>query len=556
MKYKYHTFMSYSSSDRDVAEKIVSRLRRDYKLDVWFDEDEIAPGDELPPRIKKGLEQSRTVTVLLGENSGGWQQKEINTAIARNSARGNSKVIPVLLPGVDRKRAAALFLESVRAEPLRSVDDTKALDRIVFGITGKPAGSTPAQPVTRAPRPAQDARAAAQKLTQYLSEARMVFVVGSPQADGNALARDLLRKIKLPVEGGVTPPLDVSAWYYEVKNGEDALMGEIEEATFYNRPGFPLTQWRLAWLLAERSGGPRGQPTVVVTTDVDLSMERALVLAGVSFTRIVPGCFSSQDEVNSPQLEVSRVVCRPHDGVVDVLPDCAESAGGRPLADATLDHPPGLRFVPPFDRDGPDQPEQFQRGLDDWDRWNDLDEAIVGQTVHQHPGPIGGSPRDLTLDGTWPKVLLFKLQGSIDALGGCVVTPVDRAEHIDLWRDHIPEMITTRLRQAAILLLGYCELEPGFLVVRKLLLRPPHHGDVRVLVRSPPELAPPNLDEREPVVSLLWSKLQNRSLVRNKCDAVAVDCAALLMALGESQKAEPQRARRQLRRGRTVSGQL
>ena len=53
----YDVFISHSSKDKVAVRNLAERLKSD-GLKVWFDECEIKPGDLIPLKINKGLEQS------------------------------------------------------------------------------------------------------------------------------------------------------------------------------------------------------------------------------------------------------------------------------------------------------------------------------------------------------------------------------------------------------------------------------------------------------------------------------------------------------------------
>ena len=48
--FEFDVFLSHSSADNDIARDIANRLKLD-DVRVWFDEDQINPGDSIPAKI-------------------------------------------------------------------------------------------------------------------------------------------------------------------------------------------------------------------------------------------------------------------------------------------------------------------------------------------------------------------------------------------------------------------------------------------------------------------------------------------------------------------------
>jgi hypothetical protein len=54
-EFSFDVFLSHSSKDKDVVRDIANRLKSD-GVRVWFDEDQIKPGDSTRAKIEEGLE--------------------------------------------------------------------------------------------------------------------------------------------------------------------------------------------------------------------------------------------------------------------------------------------------------------------------------------------------------------------------------------------------------------------------------------------------------------------------------------------------------------------
>lgn len=51
--FKYDVFLSHSHKDKPVVRELANRLKKD-KLRVWFDEQELKPGDNIPMNCTGG----------------------------------------------------------------------------------------------------------------------------------------------------------------------------------------------------------------------------------------------------------------------------------------------------------------------------------------------------------------------------------------------------------------------------------------------------------------------------------------------------------------------
>ena len=93
-------FVSYSSQDHDKAAELVSALRREPDIAVWFDENEILPGDDMVERMKSGNEAADHIIVCLSPSFDekpptSWVKKELRMAMLRESQSQAWYIIPV-----------------------------------------------------------------------------------------------------------------------------------------------------------------------------------------------------------------------------------------------------------------------------------------------------------------------------------------------------------------------------------------------------------------------------------------------------------------------------
>ena len=93
--FAYDVFLSHNAKDKPVVRELAERLKQD-GLRVWFDEWVIPPGDSIPLKIEQGLEQSRTLILVMSQNAfaSEWVALERHTVLFRdptNAERRSSR---------------------------------------------------------------------------------------------------------------------------------------------------------------------------------------------------------------------------------------------------------------------------------------------------------------------------------------------------------------------------------------------------------------------------------------------------------------------------------
>lgn len=140
MEHKARIFLSHSSADKSIAEKISNDLELlDYK--VWLDKWEIQIGSSIPSNISKGLESADFVVILLSKKSvvSQWVDREWTAKYWHEIEDNKIKILPVLLedckiPGLLKGRMYADFRESYAVgfyKLAQSLDIHKALLQLV-----------------------------------------------------------------------------------------------------------------------------------------------------------------------------------------------------------------------------------------------------------------------------------------------------------------------------------------------------------------------------------------------------------------------------------------
>jgi len=104
-------FVSYNREDMVNVEQVVSRLHEEVGIRIWFDRQNLIPGEPWPKRLEQALEASEALVVFLGPNGiGNWQDREIHGANQKSVDDPQVRVIPVLLPGGPSPKELPLFL--------------------------------------------------------------------------------------------------------------------------------------------------------------------------------------------------------------------------------------------------------------------------------------------------------------------------------------------------------------------------------------------------------------------------------------------------------------
>lgn len=128
-RYRHSVFISYSTQDRMLAERLAEKLRAE-RFNVWTDR-EILPGQDWQRAIETAIDKSDVIVIILSETALGssWQQMEIGMAL-RSIVGQSKKVIPVLVSGIDSDSLPA-FLRHIPSVKLDRDDE----DRVVESIT-------------------------------------------------------------------------------------------------------------------------------------------------------------------------------------------------------------------------------------------------------------------------------------------------------------------------------------------------------------------------------------------------------------------------------------
>jgi len=111
MTYQYDVFISHSSKNKQVARMLAMELKH-AGLSVWFDEWMIKVGDDIYLEVEKGLENSKSVVVLMSPHffDSEWAVFERSTLAFRDPANKQRTILPVLIEDCDIPQALRRIL--------------------------------------------------------------------------------------------------------------------------------------------------------------------------------------------------------------------------------------------------------------------------------------------------------------------------------------------------------------------------------------------------------------------------------------------------------------
>jgi hypothetical protein len=130
-------FISHNHKDKDIVRKLAEDLRRQ-GIEVWLDEELIAPGEPWAEKLSRAVEQSDAVLVAMSRNTpeSQWQTAEIAFAVAAQKRDVSKRIIPVL---IDKDAEVPFFLKNLLYCDLSDSEAySRNLSQLVQAILRKP----------------------------------------------------------------------------------------------------------------------------------------------------------------------------------------------------------------------------------------------------------------------------------------------------------------------------------------------------------------------------------------------------------------------------------
>ena len=517
---RYDVFISYMSQDRVPVHRIAEHLRDQHGLRIWLDDWMLRPGQPLLDNIENGLRESHAIAVFVGAHGlGPWETSEYRSAVARQISE-KTPVIPVLLPGALERASGHVRLEHVLPPTLqqnlainfaRGLDDEVELNRLVWGITGRnplasesmALGAPQAPPAVAMPGDMDVMDA----VVQDVLKGDITILLGRSAAGARypqhaapfELSARLLRELSLVGDGydGLVPGMESVASLLAATRGEVTLersVIDILERAGDTQPEVHKALAVLMRLLGRRPPERRARrraPRLILTTNFDLLLERALLRAGIQFSRLVQ--FRGE-----PRIDVT------------VFDDVALAAGGDILV--------GGKRAPAANGD-------------------DLDGLIYGQEKRSVRARVtdnvgGNSIASLAIDQL-PDPILYKFQGSQDIKNSCAISADHCFDFVTrlLEQECVPKQISEIIGSSTLIALGASVLDQDFRLIYHTLLRKQWeiNPNRRYTIGSRADV-----DRRDPSLKLAesdWKAIKSNTLGSYRIDSVDAPPAEFLTEL-------------------------
>jgi len=116
--FKYQVFISHSSKDNSVVDRLVQKLKQQ-GITYWIDAEQIGFGESITKQIEDGIRASKHILVCLSSNLGksNWCRAEYAAVLHQYfSGSTNRRVIPIKLDDVTDDEIPVLLYDIRRAD--------------------------------------------------------------------------------------------------------------------------------------------------------------------------------------------------------------------------------------------------------------------------------------------------------------------------------------------------------------------------------------------------------------------------------------------------------
>jgi hypothetical protein len=475
--YEYDVFISYNHKDQDDALALEEALSG-FGLRVFIDR-EIRAGDAVPTVLARNIVRSKSVVIVFGSfGFTEYQADELRHALHHEGGLAGTaerrRVIPLILP---RGPAPNGLPEEVRPLSRMSfdagIDDRQRLSDLYYSIEGKrppkpQAEFRSAQADASESRgtftPAGDALAALRDsaessgITFFLGE-RAAHHEGARFPNSYEMAHEIYSDPSVSLIDSeyeeLLPSFDVAGTCYATRRTPTGLDTRLSKMYAGKLTYPPPVLDKLAEVIgqlrsrvAARAPWDAGVtlPQLIVTTNHDVCLERALLRAGISFARFVQLRAPSNDQAYL-QTNIYRVQLE-----------------GRTLLSLEELQVKKRRPVETTDLSKLDEFIKLQRRQ----RWK--------LTAPERSVDVDDENEVLSF-GDMPDVLVYKYHGSVDVPRSCTVSTDQYLEFVKYGR--VPKRIQTVISSStSLVFLGYLLLDPPFRHLHQTLLH--RSGEVSV----------------------------------------------------------------------------
>jgi hypothetical protein len=145
---KGHIFLSHAGADAQAARQFAEILRRN-GLDVWFDKDNLQPGDPWMTTLEEAISDASAMIVYIGSlGIQAWVDREVRFGLVRNTHNREAfRFIPVLGEGADPTKLPP-FVQQQQYVDLRDRQRAPEQIRRLLEILRNPSPSQAAIPVS------------------------------------------------------------------------------------------------------------------------------------------------------------------------------------------------------------------------------------------------------------------------------------------------------------------------------------------------------------------------------------------------------------------------
>ena len=148
-KFQYDVFLSHNSKDKREVEAIAQALKKK-GIRPWLDKWDLAPGDILNDKLEWAIQHIPCAALCFGKHdAGNWHIMEYRAYLER-WAQGQSRMVPLILPGADDEPDLPMFLRQALWVDMRdwNSNGSDALYRLQCGILGRAPGDGSRKPMS------------------------------------------------------------------------------------------------------------------------------------------------------------------------------------------------------------------------------------------------------------------------------------------------------------------------------------------------------------------------------------------------------------------------
>lgn len=327
----------YNTADLDEVRVIFKYLTETKGLDIWFADAHLRPGEPLDT-IGVKMQGSRFALVCLGpDGMGGFQGLEFSAVLAEAARPGRAgSFIPVVLPktNLDVHPHRPWITGRKWLDLRQSVHDKVQLGSLAAVLLEGRAAAGVAAPAAATGAPPQGSASISSvfdELVRRVAKNGLTVFLGSTVPERHddqvpsveAIAGDLYRQpelASLAIAPGAPPAMkrEFAAFFYGLLAGSDQASSFTRERHRRRSLGEPAAYTEVARLFSDlgrlvlKELAKKPVPLLCVTTNVDLSVERALVKHEVPFVRVV----FHHGETRFSCVEVKKIVRREDHSVV------------------------------------------------------------------------------------------------------------------------------------------------------------------------------------------------------------------------------------------------